>query len=133
VTEQGHWTARVSLAGHYLDEALPDNAVVMTYFHSGSVRFYTGLPVLRPDLVPAGQLDMTIERLSAAGYRVYLLVDDELERGGLLEKFPDTTSLGTLDWPPRARIGSYGRLDLFDLADQKRHGDGERWPTDVVR
>jgi hypothetical protein len=133
VTEQGNWTARVSLAGHYLHEVLPHNAVVMTYFHSGSVRFYTGLPVLRPDLVPGGQLDMTIERLSAAGYRVYLLVDDELERGGLLEKFPNTRSLGTLEWPPRAQIGTYGRLDLFDLADRKRHGDGERWPTDVVR
>lgn len=133
VTEQGKWTARVSLAGHYLNEVLPPNAVVMTYFHSGSVRFYTGVPILRPDLVPAGQLDMTTERLSAAGYRVYLLVDDELERAGLLEKFPHTSSLGTLDWPPRARIGTYGRLDLYDLADRKRHGAGERWPTDVVR
>jgi hypothetical protein len=133
VTEQGKWSARVSLAGHYLDEVLPHNALVITYFHSGSISFYTGLPILRPDLVPPDQLDMTMQKLTAAGYRVYLLVDEEMERAALLAKFPNTSSFGTLDWPPRARIGTYGRLDLFDLADQKRHIDGERWSTDVVR
>ena len=133
VTEQGRWTARVSLAGHYLDQALPHNALVITYFHSGSISFYTGLPILRPDLVPAAELDMIVEKLSAAGYRIFLLLDDEMERAGLLAKFPNTSSFGTLEWPPRARIGTYGRLDLFELTDRKRHADGVRWPTDVIR
>jgi hypothetical protein len=133
LTEHSKWSARVLLAGRYLDEVLPQNAVVVTFFHSGSVRFSTGLPILRPDLLPEEQLDPTIDRLTAAGYRVYLLVDDELERAGLLAKFPATRSLGTLSWPPRASIGTYGRLDLFDLADQRLYTAGARWPTDVIR
>jgi hypothetical protein len=131
-TEQWKWSRRVLMAGRYLDVVLPRNAVVITFFHSGSVRYYTGREILRPDLIPSAQVDDVLGRLALGGYRPYLLLDEELERAGLLARFPHTR-LGALDWPPRASIGSHGRIVLYDLADRERHARGERWPIDTIR
>lgn len=131
-TEHWKWQRRILLTGHYLNAVLPRNAIVMTFFHSGSVRYYTGLPILRSDLVPPESLDALLARLEQGGYHPYLLLDDELERPALAARFPQSR-VGKLDWPPRARIGTYGRIDLYDLADPARHDRGERWPIDVLR
>jgi hypothetical protein len=59
------------------------------------------------------------------------LLDQELEREGFLARFANT-NLSKLDWPPRARIGTYGRIELYDLADRGKYLNGERWPIDVL-
>lgn len=123
----------VPAAGRYLDAVLPRNAVVITFFHSGSVRYYTGRAILRPDLVDPDTVDATLARLEQGGYRPYLLLDEGLERPAFLARFPASARFGTLAWPPRARIGTYRRLLLYDLADAARAQRGERWPIDDVR
>lgn len=123
---------RVLLAGRYLDAALPPNAIVFTAYHSGSVRHYTGRPILRGDLVPSADLDAMLARLEQSGYHPYLLLDDWLELGGYQSLFK-SSRFGSLDWPPRAVIGSQGRIRLYDPADRDRYARGERWAIDTVR
>ena len=118
-------------AGRYLVEVLPRDAVLVTFFHSGSMRHHAGCSILRPDLVPPDSFDNVLALLERRGYRPYLLLDDELERAGFLQRFAQTR-IGALDWAPRALIGSYGRLVLYDLADREPYLRGERWPIDVL-
>jgi Dolichyl-phosphate-mannose-protein mannosyltransferase len=132
VTEHALWNQRVRMAGQYLENMLPSNAVVVTFFHSGSIRYYTGHAVLRPDLVPPDRLDAALEQLEQNGYKPYVLVDRDLERAGLLARFP-SSRLGRLDWPARAQIGTHGHIALYDLADRARHARGEQWPVDTLR
>lgn len=133
VTESWTLSQRVPIAGRYLDAVLPQNAIVITAYHSGSVRYYTGRHILRPDFIPAERLDATLARLELSGYRPYLLVDELLERQGLLAGFPNSRRLGKIDWPARATIGRYAQVTLYDLADPERYANGERWQTDIVR
>lgn len=132
VTEHWRDNTPVRLAGAYLREALPANAVVLTFFHSGTVRYLTGRPIVRLDLV-APQLDTIVAMVQLFGYRPYLLLDETLERAGFEQPTVSETRTGRLDWPPRARIGDAGRLSLYDLGDPQRLARGERWPTDIVR
>jgi hypothetical protein len=127
------WDRKILLAGEYLAASLPRNALVVTFFHSGSVAHYAGLPILRPDIVPAPALDGAVTRLERAGHRVYLLIDHDMERGGFEAKFAGSSRLGRLDWRPRAEIGEFGRLTLYAVTDRDVPADEARWPIDVVR
>jgi hypothetical protein len=57
---------RYETVGRYLAAALPRNVVIISVQESASAWHYTGLPVLRWDLVPVA-LDAAIERLRALG------------------------------------------------------------------
>jgi Dolichyl-phosphate-mannose-protein mannosyltransferase len=131
ITEHWKWSQRVLTAGRYLAEVLPRDAVIITFFHSGSMRHHAGCSILRPDLVPPDNADSVLALLERRGYRPYLLLDDELERPGFLQRFAGTR-IGALDWAPRALIGTYGRLVLYDLGDREPYLQGERWPIDVL-
>jgi hypothetical protein len=69
------------VAGQYVADQLPANAVVLSMQHSGSVRFYTRRPILRWDFVDPEWLDRSIEWLRAHGHAPYAVIDEwELER-----------------------------------------------------
>ena len=57
---------RLALMGRYLKEALPENAVVLTYLHSAAVAVYTGRPIVRLDMVPPEKLDTIVDDLAPA-------------------------------------------------------------------
>ena len=45
-----------TLLVHYLRDVLPRNAAVLSFTHSGAVRYYTGRQIVRLDLLDAGAL-----------------------------------------------------------------------------
>ena len=109
------YEARYRTAGRYLEAALPRNAAIITAQQSGSARHYTGLPVVRWDLLPV-DLDEAVAALRNLGRHPVLLVED-WEEDALAAKFP-RSRLARLDWTPRADFGEVTRVRLYDPSDR---------------
>ncbi len=67
---------RYEEVGRYLKDALPKNAIVLSIQHSGSARFYSGLPTIRYDLVDKAWIPRAGEALASAGYKPYAVFED---------------------------------------------------------
>lgn len=118
---------RYLTVGRYLDASQPGNAVVVTSQQSGSVRYYTGLPVVRWDRLDI-PLDDAVTDLQARGRHVVLIVED-WERPALRARFPGSR-LARLDWRPRAEFGDATQVWLFDLHDAQQ--PDRAYPMDAV-
>jgi hypothetical protein len=62
--------------GRYLREALPKNAIVLAIQHSGSGRFYSGLPTVRFDLIDKSWVPRAAQALTGEGYRPFAVFED---------------------------------------------------------
>jgi hypothetical protein len=121
----------VPMLGHYLDAALPSNAVLVAGLQSGAVAFYTGRPVIRFDMIHPGRLDRLIDDLTRAGYRPAVVIDEAMEGSSFREPRPDST-YGRLDWPARAESWSHSPLLLLEPGDRAAYLNGEPYPTDIL-
>ncbi len=128
------WTRQrnVQMMGHYLQEVLPQNAVVLSFAHSGAVAHYTGREILRPDLIPPQSLDAVVDALTRRGYRPVLVIDQVHEEASFRQLFAQSR-YGRLDWSPRAAFYAQGAIKYFDLLDRARFLNGERWLVDELR
>jgi hypothetical protein len=113
------YESRYRTAGRYIGASAPSNTVLLTMQHSGSVRYYTGLPIVRWDLLDV-DLEVVLAELRARGRRGLLLLE-EWEEPLLRARFP-RSPLSRLDWPPRADFGTAVRVRLYDPDDQARPG-----------
>lgn len=129
----GEWRAqtRVRVMGHYLREALPPNAAVLSFAHSGAVRYYTGRQVVRLDLLEPAMLDDVIEELRRKGFHPVFVLDERYESAAFRARF-ERSRYGRLDWPPRAVFTSVTAIWYLDPADHDRAAGGDRWMGDVL-
>jgi hypothetical protein len=111
--------------GVYLARSLSPDAVIVTSQQSGSARHYTGLPVLRWDLL-AVDLETAIGRLRALGRHPVLVVED-WEKPALRQRFP-SGPLASLDWTPRAEAGRTTRVGVWDPDDRGANVVTEQLP-----
>jgi hypothetical protein len=111
VFEQRHVRAATEVAAR-----TPQNAVVLSVQHSGSVRYYASRITLRYDWLADGGLDSAIHGLSARGYRSYLVVDDWEEKE-FRSRFSPGNRLGRLDWAPIARVPGSPEVRLYEMQD----------------
>jgi hypothetical protein len=127
------WRAQgnIRLMGHYLDEVLPTNAVVLAYTHSGAVAHYTGRDVIRMDLL-AGTLDRFVDDLIRRGHHPVFVIDQELGEGPYRQLFANSR-FGQLDWEPRARFTTVTSIWYLDPLDREPYLRGARWPIDTLR
>lgn len=128
------WRAqtRIRLMGHYLAEALPANAALLSFAHSGALAYYTGREVVRADLIAPAMLDAVVDDLVRHGYAPAFVLDEELEVARFREWFA-VSRFGRLDWPPRAIFSPVGAIWYLDAGDRERYRTGARWPTDLLR
>ncbi len=127
-----HVAARsVLVMGPYLRVALPANAVLMAYTHSGSAAYYGNRPLIRLDMI-GPDLDGVITLLQRQGFRPLLLIDEVIESPHLQRFFPQS-AYWDLDWAPRAAFAAFGHIWLMDPADRDPHRSGVRYPTDTLR
>lgn len=130
----GDWyvQSRIRLMGYYLREALPPNAIVLSFMHSGEIAHYTGREVLRLDVLDPRALDGIVDDLTRYGYRPVLVLDDAMEVQPFREGFT-ASRFARLDWAPRAVFSTGIAISYFDIADWEPYQQGVRWPTDVLR
>ena len=67
---------RYADVGRYIAEELPHNAVVYSWQHSGSVRYYSGRLTIRYDAIEPEWFDRSISHLQQSGYEPFLVVDE---------------------------------------------------------
>jgi hypothetical protein len=111
VYEQRHVRAAAEVASR-----TPQNAVVLSVQHSGSVRYYANRVTLRYDWLAAEGLDAALGDLEARGYRPYLVVDDWEERE-FRARFSSSSRLGRLDRPV-ARVPGSPEVRVYELQDR---------------
>ena len=128
-----HAFALQRLEGRYRDmaeliaERLPQNAVLITVWQSGSVRFHAGRDAVLWDSLDPASLDRAVAWLTARGRQPYFLFERR-EEPEFRNRFRGHAEYGALDWPPRLDLNRQVRI--YDPADRARFLAGEKYPTD---
>ncbi len=121
------------LEGRYRDTAalvtdrLPANAVLITVWQSGSMRFHAGREAVLWDSLDSAWLDRAVAWLAERGLQPYLLFERR-EEPEFRARFRGASALGGLDWPPRLDLNRQVRI--YDPADRARFLKGETYPTE---
>ena len=124
------------MEGRYRESAavvadrLPADAVLITVWQSGSVRYHAGREAVLWDSLDPEWLDRAVAWLAAQGRAPYILVERR-EEADFRDRFRGHATIGALDWPPRFNIG--GQARIFDPADRARYLAGESYPTETTR
>jgi hypothetical protein len=121
--------ARFERAGTYVGQRLPSNAIVITSWQSGSVRFYGHRRTLVWDGLDPAWLDRAIDFVRARGFEPYLLFE-RWEEPIFRARFA-SSPIGALDWPPMAEVASQVRIYRPD--DRERYARGTQPPIEYIR
>jgi len=116
--------------GELVRDRLPANAVVITEWQSGSVRFHADRDVVLWQSLDPAWLDRAITWLRSKGLQPYILVERREEQP-FRARFRSQSDVGGLDWPPRFDLNRQVRI--FDPADRARYLAGEPYPTENIR
>ena len=109
---------------------MPANAVLITVWQSGSVRFHAGREIVMWDSLDPAWLDRAITWLRSQGVEPYFLFERR-EEPEFRARFRGQSELGALDWPPRFDLGRQVRI--YDPADRDRYLSGDTYSTENVR
>ena len=112
--------ARYARAGAFVGERLPPNALVITWWQSGSVRFYSGRRTLVWQGLDPAWLDRAIGFARERGLVPFLLFERWEEP--LFRKRFAGSPLAALDWPPAVEIGAQVRI--YRPEDRERYMRG---------
>jgi hypothetical protein len=121
--------SRYERAGRYVDQRLPDTALVITSWESGSIRFYSNRTTLVWDALDPAWLDRAIAFSRTRGLEPYLLFE-RWEEPLFRQRFAGS-GVGALDWPPAAEIA--GQVRIYRPEDRDRYLKGEGTPTEYSR
>jgi hypothetical protein len=121
--------ARYARGGEFVARRLPANALVITSWQSGSVRFYSGRTTLVWDSLDPAWLDRAVGDLRRRGFEPFLLFE-RWEEPIFRQRFAGSP-LGALDWPPMAEVATQVRV--YRPGDRERYVRGEQPPTEYVQ
>ena len=110
-------------------DRLPENAVLITVWQSGSIRFHADREIVMWDAMDPSWLDRAVAWINDSGRRAYILVERR-EEPLFRARFRGHSELGGLDWPPRFDYSRVARI--FDPSDRARSLAGEQYPTENV-
>jgi len=100
-------------AAHAAAHLTPENAIILSSQHSGSIRYYAHRTTLRYDALKDQRLDITLRELKEKGYRPYIVLDD-WEENEFRRRFAATSRAGALDWTPVRRVMTNPEVRIFD-------------------
>jgi hypothetical protein len=110
-------------------EQLPPDAVVLSVWDSGAVRFHGRKEALVWEGLDPAWLDRGLDWLEKHSYRPYILVES-WEEPGFRSRFGNQSDFGKLDWPPKYEIDRVVRI--YDPGDRAKYASGERVITQYV-
>jgi hypothetical protein len=111
-------------------DRLPADAVLITVWESGSIRFHAGREVVLWESLDPVWLDRAITWLRSKGQQPYLLFERREEQA-FRARFRGQSDVGGLDWPPRFDVGRQVRI--YDPADRLRYLSGESYATENIQ
>jgi len=120
---------RYRSAGLVVRDRLPPNAVVLSVWDSGAVRFHGRKEALSWAGLDAAWLDRSLAWLSDHGRTPYILVES-WEEQAFRSRFGNDSDIGKLDWPPKYEIDRVVRI--FDPGDRAKYDRGENVTTEYL-
>ena len=120
---------RYRISSELIRDRLPANAVLISEWQSGSIRFHAGREVVLWESLDPAWLDRAITWLKSKELQPYILVERR-EEPQFRARFRSQSEIGGLDWPPRFDVNRQARI--FDPADRLRFFTGERYPTEQI-
>ena len=120
---------RYRSASELIRDRLPANAVLISEWQSGSIRFHAGRDVVLWESLDPAWLDRALTWLKSKGLQPYILVERR-EEPQFRARFRSQSEVGGLDWPPRFDVNRQVRI--FDPADRARYFAGEPYATEQV-
>ena len=130
VFELQRMEGRYRETAEFVRDRLPPNAVLLTVWQSGSIRFHAGRETVLWESLDPEWLDRSLVWLRSKQLQPYLLFERREEQE-FRERFGDRSELGRLDWPPRFDLNRQVRI--YDPDDRARFQAGEAYPTENVR
>lgn len=118
---------RVEQVAEVINRQATPEAVILSGEQSGSMRYYTGLPILRWEAATPDALSRAVATLETANRPVYVVLD-AWENEPFLTKFKNLTEV-SLDWPAMVEAGTSHRTRLWRVEDRARFLSGENLPT----
>ena len=109
-------------------DRLPGNAVLITVWQSGSMRFHADRDAVMWDSLDPAWLDRAVAWLRERGRQPYFLFERR-EESEFRSRFRGHSQYGGLDWPPRLDLNREVRV--YDPGDRERFLAGEKYPTDL--
>jgi hypothetical protein len=120
---------RYRSAGVVVRDRLPANAVVLSVWDSGAVRFHGRKEALTWAGLDPAWLDRALAWLDENGHTPYILVES-WEEPAFRNRFGNHSDIGKLDWPPKYEIDRVVRI--FDPRDRARYDRGETVNTEYL-
>jgi len=121
--------ARYERAGVYVAGHLPPNALIITSWESGSIRFYGHRKTLVWDALDPAWLDRAIAYSRARGFEPFLLFE-RWEEPIFRQRFAGG-AIAALDWPPAAEIA--GQVRIYRPDDRAKYLSGNGVATEYAR
>jgi hypothetical protein len=120
---------RYRSAGIVVRDQLPADAVVLSVWDSGAVRFHGRKEALSWEGLDPAWLDRSLAWLEQHGRRPFILVES-WEEPGFRSRFANHSDIGKLDWPPKFEIDRVVRI--YDPQDRAPYHRGERVDTEFL-
>jgi hypothetical protein len=120
---------RYRAAGLVVRDRLPAEAVIVSVWDSGAVRFHGRKEVLLWDALEPAALDGSLSWLAQNGRQPYLVLES-WEEPLFRSRFSGYSETGKLDWPPRYEVDR--KVRIYDPRDRARFLAGERIDTEFV-
>ena len=120
---------RYRSAGLIVRDRLPPNAVVLSVWDSGAVRFHGRKEALSWAGLDPAWLDRSLAWLGEHGRTPYILVES-WEEPTFRNRFGNDSDIGKLDWPPKYEIDRVVRI--FDPRDRAKYHRGENVSTEYL-
>ena len=120
---------RYRSAGLVVRDRLPENAVVLSVWDSGAVRFHGRKEALTWAGLDPAWLDRAVSWLDGHGHTPYILVES-WEEPAFRSRFGNHSDIGKLDWPPKYEIDRVVRI--FDPKDRVKYVRGEPLDTEYL-
>ena len=120
---------RYRSAGVVVRDRLPANAVVLSVWDSGAVRFHGRKDALTWEGLDPAWLDRALAWLEEHGRTPFILLES-WEEPGFRNRFASHSEIGKLDWPPKYEIDRSVRI--YDPKDRSRYDTGERIDTEYL-
>jgi hypothetical protein len=124
-----HLEQRYRSAGLVVRDRLPENAVVLSVWDSGAVRFHGRKEALTWGGLDPAWLDRSLAWLDEQGRTPYILVES-WEEPAFRSRFGKHSDIGKLDWPPKYEIDRVVRI--FDPKDRARYHRAEHVNTEYL-
>jgi hypothetical protein len=124
-----HLEQRYRSGGIIVRDTLPADAVVLTEWGSGAVRFHGRKEALNWAGLEPAWLDQSLDWLATHGRTPFILVET-WEEPGFRRRFGGHSDIGKLDWPPKYEVDRVVRI--YDPRDRARYDRGEAVNTEYL-